>query len=50
MRGALFGVAPLDTLSFAAAPIVHLVVAAVACVLPASRAASTDPAQALRID
>jgi len=50
MRGALFGVAPLDTLSFAAAPIVLLVVAAVACVLPASRAASTDPAQALRSD
>ena len=40
MEGALFGVEPLDALSFAAAPVVLLLVAACACVLPASRAAS----------
>jgi putative ABC transport system permease protein len=48
MQGALFGVQPLDAPSFAAAPVVLLVVAAFACVLPASRAAATDPARALR--
>src|SRR5205807_992493 len=50
MEAALFGVAPLDAASFAAAPIVLLVVAAVACVLPAGRAARTDPAEALRAE
>jgi hypothetical protein len=48
MQGALFGVQPLDAPSFAAAPIVLLVVAALACVPPARRAAATDPAEALR--
>ena len=48
MRGLLFGVTPLDAPSFIAAPIVLLAVAAVACLLPAARAASTDPAEALR--
>jgi putative ABC transport system permease protein len=48
MQAALFGVAPLDAASFAAAPIVLIAVAAGACVLPASRAARTDPAEALR--
>jgi putative ABC transport system permease protein len=48
MQGVLFGVAPLDPLSFAAAPVVLGVVAAAACLLPAGRAASADPAEALR--
>ena len=50
MQGVLFGVAPLDVLSFIAAPIVLAVVAVAACLLPASRAASTDPAEALRCE
>jgi ABC-type lipoprotein release transport system permease subunit len=48
MQGALFGVEPLDATSFAMAPIALMAVAAAACVLPASRAAATDPAEALR--
>jgi putative ABC transport system permease protein len=48
MQGALFGVEPLDATSFAVAPIALMAVAAAACVLPASRAARTDPAEALR--
>ncbi|HMF94285.1 MAG TPA: ADOP family duplicated permease [Vicinamibacterales bacterium] len=50
MRGALFGVAPLDLSSFIAAPIVLALVAAAACLLPAHRAAATDPAEALRCE
>ena len=49
-QGVLFGVAPLDVLSFIAAPIVLAVVAVAACLLPASRAASTDPAEAPRCE
>jgi len=48
MQAALFGVEPLDAVSFAAAPLVLLLVAAAACLLPAARAAATDPAEALR--
>jgi putative ABC transport system permease protein len=50
MQGALFGVEPLDVPSFAAAPIVLIAIAAVACILPARRAAATDPADALRCE
>jgi ABC-type antimicrobial peptide transport system permease subunit len=50
MEGALFGVTPLDAVSFVAAPLVLLLVAAASCVVPALRAASVDPAQALRCD
>jgi putative ABC transport system permease protein len=50
MRSALFGVEPLDLASFLAAPVVLGVVATIACFLPARRAASTDPAEALRTD
>jgi putative ABC transport system permease protein len=48
MRGALFGIAPLDAVSFAAAPLALLPVAIVSAAWPALRAASTDPAEALR--
>ena len=48
MQGVLFGVAPLDPMSFAAAAGLVTAVALVACLLPASRAASIDPAEALR--
>jgi predicted permease len=50
MQSALFGVTPLDPLSFATAPIVLAAVAATACVLPAVRAASIDPSEALRCE
>jgi putative ABC transport system permease protein len=50
MRASLFGIAPLDPLSFAAAPAILLIVATAACLLPAIRAARTDPSTALRAD
>jgi putative ABC transport system permease protein len=48
MQGALFGVAPLDAASFASAPVILLLIALLACIVPALRAATTDPAEALR--
>ena len=46
----LFGVTPRDPLVFAQAALVLLVSAALAAALPARRAASIDPARALRTD
>jgi ABC-type antimicrobial peptide transport system permease subunit len=48
MQGVLFGVSPLDLVAFAAAPTILIPIAVVACWLPASRAARTDPIEALR--
>lgn len=50
MQEMLFGVTPLDWISFAVAPALLLVVAFVACLVPARRAAGTDPAVALRYE
>jgi putative ABC transport system permease protein len=50
MQSALFGVEPLDVASFVAAPLLLALVAAIACLLPARRAASVNPAEALRIE
>lgn len=50
METMLFGVEALDLISFAAAPMVLLLVALAACLVPAMRAAGTDPAIALRAD
>jgi putative ABC transport system permease protein len=50
MQGVLFGVAPLDAVAFITAPAVLLVVAVIACLLPAIRGARTDPAEALRAE
>jgi ABC-type antimicrobial peptide transport system permease subunit len=44
----LFGVTPLDPLTFALAPAVLAVTALAACVAPAWRAIRVDPAIALR--
>ncbi|MGH7635491.1 MAG: FtsX-like permease family protein, partial [Gemmatimonadaceae bacterium] len=50
MQSVLFGVAPLDPLSFGAAPLVLALVALLACLVPARRAASIDPAEVLRCE
>jgi putative ABC transport system permease protein len=44
----LYGVGPHDLLTFVAVPIVIAVIAAVACLVPARRAAKVDPLIALR--
>ena len=44
----LFGVTPLDLVSFAVTPLVLLLIALTACVLPALRAARVQPSDALR--
>jgi ABC-type lipoprotein release transport system permease subunit len=46
----LYGVTPTDPAAFAVAPAILLAVAALACWLPARRAARLDPARALRQD
>jgi ABC-type antimicrobial peptide transport system permease subunit len=48
MHSLLFGVTPTDLATFASVPLVLIVVALAACVLPVWRAARVDPAQALR--
>ena len=50
IRSLLFGVAPLDVVSFAIAPAVLAGVALAACMLPARRASRVDPLVALRED
>jgi predicted permease len=50
MRTLLFGVSPLDPLSFAVVPIILAVAAAMASFLPARRAAAVNPAEALRAE
>ena len=48
MRGLLFGVTPFDAAAFTLGPLLLLVVGVLACTVPALRAASIDPAVALR--
>ena len=49
IRGLLFGISPADPLAYAVAPLVLLPVAAMACLLPARRAANAAPAEVLRL-
>ena len=50
MAGMLFGVTPLDPLTYAGAAAVLLLAALLATVLPAWRASAVDPVEALRND
>jgi predicted permease len=50
LESLLFGLDPLDPLTFAAAPVVLLVIAAISSLLPARRAARIDPIRAIRVD
>jgi ABC-type antimicrobial peptide transport system permease subunit len=46
----LYGVSPTDTLTFIAIPSLLVAVAALACLVPARRAAGLDPAEVLRTE
>jgi ABC-type antimicrobial peptide transport system permease subunit len=48
LRSLLFGVAPLDPLTFATIPVLLLMVAAASVLIPAARASRVAPVEALR--
>ncbi|WP_446745427.1 ABC transporter permease [Silvibacterium acidisoli] len=50
MQSVLFGVAAFDAVAFLAVGVVLLIAALVACLVPASRAASTQPMRVLRTE
>ena len=50
LRGFLFRVGPNDPIAIGGAATVMLLIAAIACYIPARRAADADPIQALRVD
>jgi len=50
IRTLLFGVGPLDPLSFAVVPLILALAAALASFLPACRVAAVNPADALRVE
>ena len=48
MTTLLFGVKPIDVITFVAVGVVLALVVLVACIVPARRAAKVDPLEALR--
>ena len=50
LRGFLFSVTPTDPIAIGGAAMLMLLISAVACYIPARRAAGEDPVQALRVD
>ena len=50
LQSFLFSVAPTDPIAIGGAALLMLTIAAVACYIPARRAAGEDPVQALRVD
>ena len=50
LAGMLYGVRPLDPISFIGGAVVFVAVAAVASLVPARRAASVNPVEALRAE
>jgi ABC-type antimicrobial peptide transport system permease subunit len=50
MNSLLFGISPLDPLTYAAVPVVLVAAAVLASYMPARRAAAVDPVEALRAE
>jgi putative ABC transport system permease protein len=50
MASTLFGITPLDPAAFSIAPILLVAVACIACLIPARRALSIDPGEALKAE
>jgi ABC-type lipoprotein release transport system permease subunit len=50
MKSQLFGVTPLDPITYAVMPVALLMAVLLACYFPARRAAAVNPAESLRAE